>query len=31
MNDTTDMPDLSRFDGVEIMPVYEDPDEGFCD
>ena len=24
-------PDLSRFDDVEVMPVYEDPDEGFCE
>jgi len=31
MTDTTDMPDLSCFDGVEIMPVYEDPDKGFCE
>lgn len=31
MNDSTDMPDLSRFDAVEVMPVYEDPDEGFCE
>lgn len=31
MTDTTYMPDLSHFDAVEIMPVYEDPDEGFCE
>ena len=27
----TDRLDLSRFDGVEIMPVFEDPDKGFCE
>jgi|GEM_PF-4354509 len=24
-------PDLSRFDDVEIMPVWEDPDDGTCE
>ncbi len=31
MANITDMPDLSRFDDAEIRPVYEDPDEGFCE
>ena len=25
------MPDLSLFDGVEVSPVYEDPDNRFCE
>lgn len=28
---TEALPDLGRFDDVEIMPVYEDPDGGFCE
>lgn len=27
----TNIPDLSLFDDVEIMPVYEDPDEDYCE
>lgn len=27
----TSIPDLSLFDGTEIMPVYEDKDEGYCE
>jgi hypothetical protein len=25
------LPDLSRFDDAEVLPVYEDPDEGTCE
>jgi hypothetical protein len=27
----TTLPDLSRFDDVEVMPVWQDPDTGFCE
>lgn len=27
----TSFPALSLFDAVEVMPVYEDIDEGFCE
>ncbi len=31
MIDTSNMPDLSRFNGVEVLPVFEDPDGGYSE